>query len=210
MITGIRGFITRLGEQEVRLQVGSIEYQILIPEFVRRNLQDQTGSEIALCTEHYIEGGQGSSHMIPRLVGFLDVFDLNLFLLFCTVNKIGPKKALKAFTQKSSEIAQAIARKDAAWLTKLPGIGKQTAENIIAQLYRHIGEFCLSNSSAITSNTINPAGNTTVSLLEDAHNALVTLGFSSSDAIERVKKAMAQIPSPPDLATLIQVIFSKE
>ena len=48
MITKITGLINRVLDEEVRLQVGPIEYQILVPEFVRRNVQTQVGGEITL------------------------------------------------------------------------------------------------------------------------------------------------------------------
>jgi len=128
MITGMRGKLTRLMENEARLSIGQLEYQVLIPEFVRRKLQDLTGTEVSLCTEQYIEGGQGASHMVPRIIGFLTEHELGFFTLFCTVNKIGPKKALKALTQAPLEVAKAIARKDTAWLSKLPGIGANSGK----------------------------------------------------------------------------------
>ena len=53
MITGIRGKLVRVMETEARILIGGFEYQVLIPEFVRRKLQDLIGTEISLCTEQY-------------------------------------------------------------------------------------------------------------------------------------------------------------
>ncbi len=209
MITGIRGKLVRVMETEARILIGGFEYQVLIPEFVRRKLQDLIGTEISLCTEQYIEGGQGASHMIPRIIGFISDHELGFFSLFCTVNKIGPKKALKALTQPPLEVANAIARKDNGWLSKLPGIGKQTAENIIAQLHRSVGPFCISEGGNMdpAHGVSMQAGNST--LHNDAYNALLGLGLSSNEALERLEKVIAQNPELKDLPTIIQAVFGR-
>lgn len=209
MITGMRGKLSRIMETEARLQVGPLEYQVLVPEFVRRKLQDLIGTEVALCTEQYIEGGQGASHMIPRIIGFLTEFELGFFSLFCTVNKIGPKKALKALTQPPEEVARAIARKDQAWLSKLPGIGKQTAENIIAQLHRNVGPFCVSEHGVIETGDHGARPTAEATLHNDAYNALMTLGLSSAEALDRLEKALAQNPNLKDLPGIIQAVFGR-
>lgn len=210
MITGMRGKLSRVLETEVRLVLGQLEYQVLIPEFVRRKLQDLVGTEVALCTEQYIEGGQGASHMVPRIIGFLTEHELGFFSLFCTVNKIGPKKALKALTQPPLEVAKAIARKDTAWLSKLPGIGKQTAENVVAQLHRSVGPFCISESGNIEPGNQGPALTSQSTLHNDAYNALMTLGLSSSEALERLDRVLAQNKELKDLPAIIQAVFGRE
>ncbi len=210
MITGMRGKLARLMENEARLSIGPMEYQVLIPEFVRRKLQDLMGTEVALCTEQYIEGGQGASHMVPRIIGFLTEHELGFFSLFCTVNKIGPKKALKALTQAPVEVAKAIARKDTAWLAKLPGIGKQTAENIVAQLHRSVGPFCVSESGQLDSEASSTALSGQSSLHNDAYNALMTLGLSSSEALERLDKVLAHNKDLKDLPSVIQAVFGRD
>jgi len=210
MITGMRGKLTRLMENEARLSIAQLEYQVLIPEFVRRKLQDLVGTEISLCTEQYIEGGQGASHMVPRIIGFLTEHELGFFTLFCTVNKIGPKKALKALTQAPVEVAKAIARKDTAWLSKLPGIGKQTAENVVAQLHRSVGPFCVSESGQLDSDNRSAVPGGQSNLHNDAYNALMTLGLSSSEALERLDKVLAQNKDLKDLPSIIQAVFGRE
>src|SRR6266851_3605939 len=54
MMTMIAGVLTRIGEDEVRLRVGSIEYQVLVPESVRRAVQMRLGEEVAFHTLEYI------------------------------------------------------------------------------------------------------------------------------------------------------------
>ncbi|HSQ55058.1 MAG TPA: helix-hairpin-helix domain-containing protein, partial [Gemmata sp.] len=64
--------------------------------------------------------------------------EAEFFDLFCTVEKIGAKKALKAMARPVKEIIDAIARQDVRWLSTLPGIGAATAEQIVTTLKRKI------------------------------------------------------------------------
>ena len=80
---------------------------------------------------------------MPRLIGFITEAELEFFELFCTVDKVGTKKALKALVRPVKEIADAIQRQDAKWLTTLPGVGAATAEQIIATLRRKVTKFAL-------------------------------------------------------------------
>src|SRR6266850_1504969 len=71
MITKMTGIVNRVLDEEVRLQVGPLEYQVLVPEFIRRALQHKHGEEITLYTNHYLEGNPAHGRMVPRLIGFL-------------------------------------------------------------------------------------------------------------------------------------------
>src|SRR5207302_6336360 len=107
MITRITGVLNRVLEEEVRLQVGAFEYQVLVPEFVRRSLQNLVKKEITFHTIHYLDGNLQGGRVEPRLLGFLHEADMEFFELFCTVDKIGPRKALKALVRPIKEMANA-------------------------------------------------------------------------------------------------------
>src|ERR1700704_4106474 len=77
------------------------------------------------------------------LSGFLNEAELEFFELFCTVDKVGTRKAMKALIRPIREIADAIQRQDPKWLTSLPGIGPATAEQIVATLRRKVTKFAL-------------------------------------------------------------------
>ena len=128
MITKMTGTLTRVLDDEVRLQVGPIEYQLLVAEAVRRVIQMRSGEELTFHISEYLEGNSSGNRFIPRLIGFIHESELDFFDLFCTVEKIGVKKALKAMARPVREIADAIARQDVKWLSTLPGIGATTAE----------------------------------------------------------------------------------
>src|SRR3954454_125953 len=141
MITAITGVLARVLDEEVRLQAGPFEYAVLVPEFVRRQLQMRLGEEVTLHTSHFLEGNQMSTRTIPRLIGFLSEGELEFFDLFCTVDKVGVRKALKALARPVRDIADAIQRQDAKWLTSLPGIGAATADAMLASLRKKVARF---------------------------------------------------------------------
>ncbi|MBN9122041.1 MAG: ATP-dependent DNA helicase RuvA [Planctomycetes bacterium] len=145
MITKMTGVLTRCrhDEDDVRLQVGPIEYQILVPEAVRRQIQLRTGQEMTFHITEYLEGNSSGNRFVPRRVGFLHEHELEFFELFCTVEKIGVKKALKAMAFSVKTIADAISRQDSKWLSALPGIGPTTAEQIVTTLKRKVTPFIM-------------------------------------------------------------------
>jgi Holliday junction DNA helicase RuvA len=191
MITKIAGMVNRVLDEELRLQVGALEYQVLVPEFVRRNIQNRLGQEVALHTTEYLEGNPMQGKMVPRLIGFASEAELEFFELFCTVDKVGVRKAMKALVRPIREIADAIQRQDPKWLTSLPGIGPATAEQIVATLRRKVTKFALM-ASAPTDSTAAPAATAVEgSLIEDAYQALLSVGHSSHEARERLDRVLA-------------------
>src|SRR5205085_3593898 len=148
MITKISGILNRVLDEEVRLQVGPMEYQVLVPEFIRRQLQGHTGQEVTLHTSEYLDGNPMQGRVVPRLIGFLSEAELDFFELFCTVDKVGVRKAIKALMRPVRDIADAIQRQDSKWLTTLPGVGPSTAEQIVATLRRKVTKFALMTAPA--------------------------------------------------------------
>jgi Holliday junction DNA helicase RuvA len=188
MITKITGHVNRVLDEEVRLQVGAMEYQVLVPEFIRRILQHKNGEEITLYTSHYLDGNPAHGKMVPRLIGFVAEAEQEFFELFCTVDKVGVRKAMKAFVRPVKEIADAIQRQDAKWLTTLPGVGAATAEQIVATLRRKVTKYALMASGAAEAT---PTPGVAGDVLEDAYQALISVGHSPQEARDRLDKALA-------------------
>src|SRR5262245_16931855 len=191
MITRITGTLNRVLHEEVRIQVGGLEYQVLVPECVRRTLQGKLGQEVSLSTAHYFEGNPMQGRVVPRLIGFLSAAELDFFELFCTVDKVGTRKALKALVRPIREIANAIQRQDAKWLTSLPGVGAATAEQIVATLKRKVTRFALGSETAEREDgTAEPVAVVEGSVVEDAYQALLALGHSPIEARHRLDRAL--------------------
>jgi Holliday junction DNA helicase RuvA len=186
MITRITGMLNRVLEEEVRLQVGAFEYQVLVPEFVRRTVQNRVGKELTFYTSEYLDGNPMQGKVVPRLIGFLSESELDFFELFCTVDKIGTRKAIKALVRPIKEIADAIGRQDSKYLTTLPGIGGATAEKIVATLRRKVTRFALTPERKTSDNGEMAAEEAPMvvdgNVIEDAYQALVSIGHSPLDA----------------------------
>lgn len=210
MITRMTGTLTRVLDEEARLQVGPFEYQVLIPEFVRRQVQTRTGSEVTFHILEYIEGNQNSNRMVPRRIGFLAESELDFFELFCTVDKIGAKKALKAMGRPIKELAEAIQRQDVKWLTTMPGIGKQSAEQIIATLKNKVTRFAMAAAAREGAAGEPTAAAVDVDVFEDAYAALLTLGLSPVDARNRLDAAARTGKPFKTVEDVLNVIFRKE
>src|SRR5216683_3491786 len=191
MITKITGTLKRVLDESVRLQAGPFEYEVLVPEFIRRKVQARTDQEITLHTCHYFDGNPMQGRVVPRLIGFSTEAELDFFDLFCTVDKVGTRKALKAFVRPVKEIADAIQRQDAKWLTTLPGVGAATAEQIIATLRRKVTKFALMAPIHETDEPGTPQTTVDGNLIEDAYRALLTVGHGPGDARILLDKALA-------------------
>jgi Holliday junction DNA helicase RuvA len=213
MITQITGTINRVLDEDLRLQVGPLEYQVLVPECVRRQLQLRVGQEVTLHTSEYLEGNQMSGRMVPRLIGFTSEAELEFFDLFCTVEKIGVKKALKALARPIKEIADAIQRQDSKWLTTLPGIGVSSSEQIVATLRRKVMRFALMPAATVavdgTTAPPPPAELAQTDVLADAYNALVHVGHSPADARDMLDKATTSGKTFNDVEEVLKLIYSK-
>jgi Holliday junction DNA helicase RuvA len=208
MITRITGIVNRVLEEEIRLQVGSVEYQVLVPECVRRQLQTRTGEEVTLHTTQYLEGGQMSNRFIPRLVGFTTEAELEFFDLFCTVDGIGVKKALKSLARPVKEIADAISRKDAKWLTTLPGVGASSADKIVAALQRKVTRFALM-PEAPTAGVGEPTAAVTGDVLADAYNALLSVGHTPADARTLLDQVQASGKAVNSVEEVLMLIYKQ-
>ncbi len=186
MITRLTGHLNRVLEEEVRLQAGHVEYQILVPEIVRRAVQTKMGSEITLHTIQYLEGNPQRGKIVPRLVGFLEEPEIDFFELFCTVDGIGVRTALRAMVRPIRDVADIIQRQDAKQLATLPGIGGSTAERVIAKLRKKVTKFALMPAREEGELAADVAS----SVLEETFAALVSVGHSDIDARRKLEKVM--------------------
>ena len=209
MITAITGVLARVLDEEVRLRAGPFEYAVMVPEFVRRQLQTRLGEEVTLHTSHFLDGNPMQGKVVPRLLGFATESELEFFELFCTVDKVGTRKAIKALVRPIKEIANAIQRQDSKWLTTLPGVGAATAEQIIATLRRKVTRFAMASEPRPEAEPGEAPAGTVIdgNLFEDAYQALMALGLSPVEARLRLDKVMANGQTFTAVEEIIQAIF---
>jgi Holliday junction DNA helicase RuvA len=209
MITKITGVLNRVFDEEVRLQVGALEYQVLVPEFVRRQVQGRLGQEATFHTSEYLDGNPMQGRVVPRLLGFIQEIELEFFELFCTVDKVGTRKALKALIRPISEIASAIQREDNKWLTTLPGIGSATAEQIVATLKRKVTRYTVAFEPASQGDGLSPSVVVNGTVLEDAYQALLSVGLNPVEARTRLDKVLASGKKFETVEQILVMIYSK-
>jgi Holliday junction DNA helicase RuvA len=184
MITRITGFLNKVLEDRIRLQVGAIEYELLVSDVTRHSLESRVGQELTLHTRHYLEAGAMQSTIHPRVIGFETEVEMEFFDLFCTVDKIGVRKALKAMCRPVKEIATLIQSGDTRMLSKLPGIGGATAEKIVTTLQKKVIPFAGEYAGGAVGPVIDP-------ILNELGNTLVRLGLSQYEARLRIDALVA-------------------
>src|SRR6266550_2812745 len=138
MISAITGELRRVEEDRVSVQCGPILYELLVPAADVTALHVNLGEQVTFHTIFYLEGDAARGNLEPKLIGFLRADDRKFFEKFTTVKGIGPKTAL---TVPVGQIAQAIEAKDTRLLLQLKGVGRRTAELIVAELAGKMKEF---------------------------------------------------------------------
>ena len=140
MIGYLEGKILKKEEDRVLVLANQIGYEVLLPAIVMKSIQDKNvGEEISL----YIFFQQTERQPKPILIGFNLEVEKEFFQYFISVEDIGPLKAVKALSVPVREIAGAIESGELDKLISLKGIGRRTAQKIIATLEGKMGKFAL-------------------------------------------------------------------
>ena len=122
---------------------GAFDYQVLIPGIRATAAAASPGSEVSLHTVHYLEGNPAHGRHHAATGGLPDGIEREFFEMFCSVDGVGVRKALRAMVRPVREVAALIADQDAKGLAALPGIGPAIAERVIAKLRRKMCKFAL-------------------------------------------------------------------
>ena len=217
MITMIRGIVRSVGEEELTLAVDPCEIEVAIPEMARRQLQGKVGEMIALHTLFYIEGNQMGGKMTPRLVGFLSAIDREFFEIFCSVDGVGVRKALRAMVRPVRETARTIQDQDVKSLATSPGIGEAMAERIVAKLRRKVGKFALivgadadAATAAATAETNGQLDNAEPDVIRDTFAALVSVGHTESQARQAIDRVLTGKKKFKSVADMIDAIYIQQ
>ena len=204
MITKITGVPLSVTGDALTLAVGAFEYEVLIPDFTRRHVQEKIGQEISLHTIEYLEGNPMQGRMTPRLIGFLSAIEREFFELFCQVDGVGVKKALRAMVRPVQEVAQWIENQDAKGLSGLPGIGPATSERIVAKLRRKVPKFAL-----LVARDAPALAEDQIDAVSEAFEVLRALGHSESDARRLLDEAISRKKKYSDVEALLRAVYDQ-
>lgn len=187
MIAYIKGILADVREDGIVVETGSIGYNIQVPGNVIGNLPG-IGSEVKIHTYTHVREDAF------LLYGFLTRDDLDIFKKCITVSGIGPKGALAILSVMDADSLRfAIISGDAKAIAKAPGVGARTAERLILELKDKVKiEDTLAGREVAAGSRLDVADNETASgineMKNDAAQALVALGYSSTEALKAVNK----------------------
>ena len=136
-----------------------------------------------------------TGRMIPRLVGFLSPIDREFFDIFCSVDGVGVRKALRAMVRPVRELARTIEDQDVKMLATYPGIGEAMAERIVAKLRRKVGKFALivspdGDRRRRAAETNGAPENAEPDVIRDTYAALLSVGHTESQARQAIDRVL--------------------
>lgn len=179
MISYIKGTLEYINENSIIIESNNIGYEISIPLSGITRLPS-LGESVKVHTYLYVREDA------MQLYGFITRDDLDIFKNLITVNGIGPKGALGILSSVTpDELRLAIISDDVKTISKAPGIGKKTAQKLILDLKDKIklNEYTDAISTEIQLSNTDKASSTR----NDAIEALVSLGYSNSEAVNVIK-----------------------
>ncbi|HYM91614.1 MAG TPA: Holliday junction branch migration protein RuvA [bacterium] len=205
MIAFLRGRVVRRLEQTLVVECGGVGYEIHLPEFVRDALRG-TAQVPGETVEFHISYHVSANQPRPLLVGFLREIEQEFFELFITVDGLGPTKAMKAIIHPVEIIADAIERKDIAFLRRLPGIGERTAGKIVATLHGKMAKYALLRTEAPQVPVEDHAD-----FREEVIGVLTgQLGHRTAEARRMVERALERNPAIASAEQLFQEVYRAE
>ena len=205
MITKVTGTPVSVSGESLTLSVGAFEHEVLIPEYTRRHVQQHVGREISLHTIEYLEGNPMQGRLTPRLIGFLNPIEREFFELFCQVDGVGVKKALRAMIRPVEEVAQLIEDQDAKGLSALPGVGPATADRIVAKLRRKVPKFAL-----LVARDAPSVAEADRDVVSEGFEVLRALGHSESETRRLIEDAMSRKTKFKDVEALLHTVYEQQ
>lgn len=172
MIGRLTGILAGKQPPRILLDVGGVGYEIDVPMSSFYHLP-ALGERVSLVT-HFVVREDAQ-----QLFGFLAEQERAAFRELLRITGVGPKLALSVLSGMNvDELAQCVALQDAVRLTRVPGIGKKTAERLLLELK---GKFADALPTA--------GGGTAASgIAADALNALLALGYAEKEALPALKQ----------------------
>jgi Holliday junction DNA helicase RuvA len=174
MIDFVRGVLVHMTEDAIIVDVNGLGYRVFCPNPYA--FQKEIQEIVTVYTHHHVREDA------ILLYGFTTREEQSLFRRLLDVSGIGPKGALGILSgSRPDQLIAAIQQENLAVLTKLPGIGKKTAQRMILDLKDKLGDM-RSGIGGITQNltsynTLVPSG-----AMEEAKEALVSLGYGTGEA----------------------------
>ena len=181
MIGRLRGKIVRATPERLLVDVGGVGYELAISLFTYSEIEAKgAAAEVELHVHTHVREDQ------LALFGFATVGEKELFSRLITVSGIGPKLAQTILSGlPAPDLLQAIAAGDVPRLTRIPGVGKKTAERMVVELRDKL---------QLLAKEAQPAPKTAAASDDDLVAALVNLGYKPAQAERAVGEARKESP----------------
>lgn len=187
VIAHIRG--TLLSSSPCVVEVGGVGFEVQIPEKDRGALSGGPSGEVSFHTYLHVREDR------ITLFGFLRAQDRELFTRLIDVTGVGPRTALGIMANESAErIVRAVRSEDHAFLCRLPGLGKKTAERLVLELKDKIGELDVEAAE------VEPVA----ALRDEAVLALTSLGMPRHAAQRALENVDWKRAEPSNLEAIIK------
>lgn len=177
MIGSLRGRLVSKSPPQLLLEVGGVGYEIEAPMSTFYHLP-AVGEEVRLLTHLVV---REDAHI---LYGFASPAERQLFRNLLKVSGVGPKLALSILSGTTVEgFASCVTTQDVTALTRIPGIGRKTAERLVIEMRDRLGD--AESATLVTSE------GATAGAEGEAFSALVALGYKPAEATRLIKSAAA-------------------
>jgi len=189
MISQIRGRLAYKSPEEIVIDVHGVGYGIKVPLSTFYELPG-IGEEILLLIYTYVR--EDSLH----LYGFLTPKEKELFRLLIGVSGVGPKLAINVLSGISAgELERALKDEDLVRLTRIPGVGRKTAERMLLELKDKV---------VVSETTVVPGIRGKEEMIKDALSALVNLGYAKGIAEGAIKGVLQEKEDALSLEELLR------
>lgn len=176
MIGRLHGKLIEKTPPQVLVDVGGVGYEVDVPMSTFCNLPAE-GSEITLLT-HFIVREDAQ-----LLYGFATAAERQTFRALIRISGVGPRIALAVLSGMSTQdLADAVEQGNATLLTRVPGIGKKTADRLVLEL-----------KGKLAGNAFAPAGGAASAAQADILSALMALGYSEREAQASVRALPVEV-----------------
>ncbi|AJQ27837.1 Holliday junction branch migration protein RuvA [Pelosinus fermentans] len=178
MIGYVRGTVSHLAVDHCFIDVQGIGYRVFIAQSTRQKIT--IAAVVSLFTYMYVREDA------LMLYGFYTQDEYDLFLQLTSISGIGPKVAMGILSAiDPQQFRLAISQKNIGILTKLPGVGKKTAERVILELKDKIG---LITENDLNEDYISGVSVSTGDVIEEVLQALLALGYNQNEIMPVLKK----------------------
>ncbi len=199
MIAFLSGKLVEKHPTEAIVEVEGIGYQLFIPASSFERLPEPQ-QPVRLYTYLYVR--EDALH----LYGFLTREERTLFETMIQVSGIGPRLALAALSaMQPAELRDSIISGDTALLTRIPGIGRKTAERMIVELRDRVSRLELASAAPLAGTTPEQAA-----ARADALAALESLGLTRAVAEKRIRAVLRKHPQIQSAEELIRLALRAE